>query len=187
MILFPLWFFISWILYLLGMFGVGPINLYFSWDVSCQPPGTPGYWGKLISISNFLRIIGRKCMYCHFVYRCMTEFLFCLRVDTLVWVHLHACICVCRCSLWIIRDYGLIIIFMFYIAACYFNTSSGASVHIHQLWLWQATTRIPQNKWEVFDLGKSSIEGPKPLHDLTVFTNFFLSLYLIFYLLNACR
>lgn len=36
----------SWILYLLGLFGVGPICVYISWNVPCQPsckswhPGT---------------------------------------------------------------------------------------------------------------------------------------------------
>lgn len=127
MISFPFRFFISWILYLLGLFGVGPVSLYVSGDVSCQPPCSSGYWGKYISISNLWKIFA-KAMSC-----------ICAWLDAcLIMLLLHVCI-----------------------AACCYYTCSRASVHIHQLWLRQATTGIPQNEWEMFDLGKSSIKGPK--------------------------
>lgn len=44
-------------------------------------------------------------------------------------------------------------------AACTFYSTGRPSLHIHQLWLWQAKARISQNKWKMHCLGKSSFKG----------------------------
>ena len=48
-----IWFdFCSWILYLLGMFGLGSIYIYFTWHVPCQPSCESWCSGYFFSLSN---------------------------------------------------------------------------------------------------------------------------------------
>jgi len=50
-------------------------------------------------------------------------------------------------------------------SACCLYFDSRHSMHIHQLWLWQTKERIPQNKWQVLSLGKSSFKDSGGIHN----------------------
>jgi hypothetical protein len=119
----------SWILYLLGLFSLGSIYLYISWNVPCQPSSKPWHPGTipflfvlLLCGSYTVREQKVKIGLSYssgFISRVFFIFNICFSMFPIFHENYLPCLPA---------------------SALYF--SGGHSVHIHQLWLWQAKARV---------------------------------------------